>query len=113
MPPKGARARTANLGNLQKARDANPLNNPAAPENLESVVIRYQQQLADMEAQITSLEVKLEKSDEECSKLSELLAKAEKYIGLLESDLKREKDHSKDIYRQLRNERRAQQCASK
>jgi len=31
MPPKGVRARSANLGNLQKARDANPVYNPAAP----------------------------------------------------------------------------------
>ena len=37
MPPKGVRAQSANLGNLQKARDANPVNNsaaPAAPANL-------------------------------------------------------------------------------
>jgi hypothetical protein len=56
MPPKGVRGQTANLGNLQKARDADPLNNPAAPADLESAVVQYQQQLADMEAQVISLE---------------------------------------------------------
>ena len=63
MPPKGVRARSANLKNLQKARDANPVNNsaaPAAPANLESAMVQYQQQLADMEAQVISLEARLE-----------------------------------------------------
>ncbi|KAF8802813.1 hypothetical protein BYT27DRAFT_7260748 [Phlegmacium glaucopus] len=95
MPPKGAQARTANLENLQKARDANLLKNPAASAsasasaNFESTVIQYQQQLADMEAQITSLEVELEKSHEQCSKFSELLENAQKYIEQLRSALER------------------------
>ncbi|KAF8804494.1 hypothetical protein BYT27DRAFT_7258968 [Phlegmacium glaucopus] len=119
MPPKGARARTANLENLQKARDANLLKDPAASAsasasaNFESTVIQYQQQLADMEAQITSLEVELEKSHEQCSKFSELLENAQKYIEQLRSALEVEKDCYKDLYRQLRNERRARQRASK
>ncbi|KAF8800550.1 hypothetical protein BYT27DRAFT_7262712 [Phlegmacium glaucopus] len=119
MPPKGARAQTANLENLQKARDANLLKDPAASAsasasaNFESTVIQYQQQLADMEAQITSLEVELEKSHEQCSKFSELLENAQKYIEQLRSALEVEKDCYKDLYRQLQNECRARQRASK
>jgi chromosome segregation ATPase len=55
----------------------------------------------------------LKPSLEQCSKFSELLDNAHKYIEELESELKAEKAHSKDIYHELRNECRAQQCASK
>ncbi|KAF8809247.1 hypothetical protein BYT27DRAFT_7254757 [Phlegmacium glaucopus] len=117
MPPKGARARTANLENLQKARDANLLKDPAASAlasasaNFESTVIQYQQQLADMEAQITSLEVELEKSHEQCSQSFWRMLK--NILSSQDLHLKVEKDCYKDLYCQLQNECRARQCASK
>jgi len=114
MAPKKKTA--AQLQQLQNARS----NSPVVRTDLEAGLVHCQNELADamfeietLRSEVESLRSELSQAQDRCAMLEGLQEKSAEKICDLKAQVLEAKEHQRDTYRKLRNERRAHQYAVK
>ena len=109
MPPKKvSELQKAALAKARESRDSS-----VAQSNMTSTLATAQRDLLDARAQITSLELALQKSEETCASLLKELSAANSKITDLNLELQAQHKHFNTTYQSLRTERRARQRGDK
>ena len=108
MPSKPKKS-SAQLEALKRARS----NSPAIMTDFEGALAKCQNELAEAKSEIETLASELSEAQNECTRLLQLQDRSKETINDLKSQVLAAKQHQQDTYRELCNERRVHQRATK